>query len=81
MKKTFYTADEKSCEYEKYFVKKSKNRDKLIQSETPEQHIKNQDCPGKTGTVECFPAIRMISLNNANSQIPLWKWLSSPCFV
>ena len=50
MKKTFicvsfYTADEKLCEYEKIFGEKSKNRDKLIQSGTPGQHTKNRDCP------------------------------------
>ena len=38
----------------KFFAEKSKNRDKLIQSGTPGQHAKNQDCPGKTGTVGMF---------------------------
>ena len=54
MKKTFisvsfYTADEKLCEYEKNFGEKSKNRDKSIQPGTPGQHTKIRDCPGKTG--------------------------------
>ena len=52
---SFYTADEKLCEYEKILVKNLKTRqDKLIQSQTPGQHTKNQDCPGKTGTVGMF---------------------------
>ena len=28
--------------------------DRLIQSGTPEEHTKNLDCPGKTGTVGMF---------------------------
>ena len=50
----FYTADEKLCEYEKFFGEKSKTRGKLIQSGTPGQHNKNRDCPGKTGAVGMF---------------------------
>ena len=39
----------------KFLVKNLKTRwDKLIQSQTPGQHTKNQDCPGKTGTVGMF---------------------------
>ena len=57
MKKTFisvsfYTADEKLCEYEKNFGEKSKNRDKSIQPGTPGQHTKIRDCPGKSGQIE-----------------------------
>ena len=51
---SFYRADEKLCEYESFFAKKSKNRDKLIQSGTPGQHTKNRDCSGKTETVGMF---------------------------
>ena len=40
---SFYTADEKLCEYEKLFGEKPKNWDKLIQSGTPGQHAKNRD--------------------------------------
>ena len=40
---SFYTADEKLCEYENFFGEKPKNRDKLIQSGTPGQHTKNRD--------------------------------------
>ena len=50
----FYTADEKLCEYEKFFGEKSKSQDKLIQFEIPEQH-KNQDCPStKPEWLECL---------------------------
>ena len=35
---------------------KYKNRDKLIQSRRPEQYTKNQDCPGKSGKLECWNA-------------------------
>ena len=48
---SFYTADGKLCEYEKFFGEKSKSRDKLIRSGTSGQHAKNRDCPGKTGIV------------------------------
>ena len=51
---SFNTADKKSCEYEKFFGEKSKNRDKLIQSGTPGQRTKNLDFPGKTRTVGMF---------------------------
>ena len=47
----FYTTDKKLCEYEKSFGEKSENQNKLIQSGTPGQHTKNQDCPDKTETV------------------------------
>ena len=50
----FYIANEKLCEYEKVFGKKSKNRDKYIQSGTLGQHTKNRDCPGETRTVGMF---------------------------
>ena len=40
----FYIAKEKLCEYKKVFGKKSKNRDKYIQSGTLGQHTKIQDC-------------------------------------
>ena len=52
MKKIFiYTADEKSCKYEDFFVEKSKNWDKLIQPATLGQHTKNRDYPVKIRTV------------------------------
>ena len=38
---SFYTVDEKLCEYEKNFGEKSKSRDKLLQFGTPGQHTKN----------------------------------------
>ena len=50
----FYTVDEKLRECKNFFVEKSKNRDRLIQSGTPGEHTKNRDCPGKTGTVGMF---------------------------
>ena len=56
---SFYTADEKLCEYEKSFGEKSENPDKLIQSGTPVQHTKNRDSPGKTGTVGMFALINI----------------------
>ena len=59
----FYTADGKLCEYEKFFGEKSKNRDKLIQSGTPEQHTKNRHYPGKTGTVGMFVDIKLSIVN------------------
>ena len=46
---SFYTTDEKLCEYEKFFGEKSKNWDKLIQTGT---------VPGKTGTVGMFTDTR-----------------------
>ena len=57
MKKTFisvsfYTADEKLCEYEKNFGEKSKNRDKSIQPGTPGQHTKTGTVPEKPGQIE-----------------------------
>ena len=54
---SFYTADEKLCEYEKFFGEKPKNRDNLIQSGTPRQYTKNRDCPNNTGTVGMFVAL------------------------
>ena len=54
---SFHNADEKFCEYENFFVKKSKNWDKLIQSGIPGQHTKNRDCPGKTGTIGMFEVL------------------------
>ena len=51
---SFYTADEKLCEYETSFGGKFKNQDKLIQSGTPGQHTKKQDCLGKARTVGMF---------------------------
>ena len=54
---SFYNADEKFCEYQNFFVKKSKNRDKLIQSGIPGQHTKNRDGPGKTGTIGMFEVL------------------------
>ena len=54
---SFYTADEKLCEYENFFGESSKTRDKLLQSRTLGQHIKNQDCPGKTETLGVFDNI------------------------
>ena len=53
---SFYTADKKLCEYEKFFGEKSKNRDKVIQSGTSDHHTKNWECPSKTGTVGMFAA-------------------------
>ena len=50
----FYTVDEKLCECKNFFVEKSKNWDRLIQSGTPGEHTKNRDCLGKTGTVGMF---------------------------
>ena len=38
----------------KFLGEKFKNRNKLIQSETPGQHKKNRDCTGKTGTIGMF---------------------------
>ena len=51
---SFYTADEKLCEYENFFGEKSKKRCKLIQSGTPGHQTKNRNCPSKTGTVGMF---------------------------
>ena len=51
---SFYTADEKLCEYETSFGGKFKNQDKLIQSGTPGQHTKKRDCLGKARTVGMF---------------------------
>ena len=46
---SFHTADEKLCKYENVSGEKSKNRDKLIQSATPEQQTKNRDCTSNIG--------------------------------
>ena len=56
---SFYTADEKLCEYEKSFGEKSQNSDKLNQSGTPGQHTENRDSPGKTETVGMFALINI----------------------
>lgn len=55
MKKIFiYTADEKSCKYEDFFVEKSKNWDKLIQSGTRDSISKTGSVPTKPGQLECL---------------------------
>ena len=49
---SFHTADEKLCKYENVSGEKSKNRDKLIQSATPEQQTKTETVPAISGYLE-----------------------------
>ena len=60
---SFYTADEKLCEYEKFFGEKPKNRDKLIQSGTPEPKIGT--APKKPGQLECLKIIVFLYIKGA----------------
>ena len=76
---SFYTADEKLCEYETFFGGKCKNRDKLIQSGTPGQHTKNRECLGKARTVVMF-ACYLFAVSLSATVIPI-KFIARCCIA
>ena len=71
---SFYNADKKLCEYEKFFGEKSKNQDKSIQSGTLKQKPQTMTVLAKPRQLECFSLVGTLvdTKINLNGKIRLF---------